>query len=351
MCNPSVSIIVPVYNVGPYVEDCIRSVMRQTYDGKMECIIVDDCGTDDSMAIVERLVSEYNGPIEFKILHHTHNRGLSAARNTGIDAAKGDYLFFLDSDDELTDDCMEKLAEPLRIEFYDVVVGNIRCYKLLPSGQRQVIFSPQELRKIDKDTLLCQPDILHTHRKIWGQAAWNKLYRLDFIRDNCLFFKEGLIQEDNLWGFQIACLANKLYCVNKVSYIYLKREGSITYYETENSMAECLIVILDEMCTFVENKQIKTIDTFPFFNDFFYDVMKANSTNLTYFVKTYKNVRPYVKSSIIGILYANHFSVKRCMHDFHYLMPIFIAPYWQYGIYHCLHSFLIHLKQKIWQKR
>lgn len=84
-----VSIIIPVYNVAPYIEDCLRSVMRQTYAGPMECLIVDDCGTDESIHIAERLITEYNGPIHFDILHHNHNRGLSAARNTGIENAVG----------------------------------------------------------------------------------------------------------------------------------------------------------------------------------------------------------------------------------------------------------------------
>ena len=73
MIKLNISIIIPVYNVEPYVEDCIRSVMRQTYDGPMECIIVDDCGSDNSMAIVKKMVTEYNGSIAFKILHHKHN--------------------------------------------------------------------------------------------------------------------------------------------------------------------------------------------------------------------------------------------------------------------------------------
>ncbi|MBO6252520.1 MAG: glycosyltransferase family 2 protein, partial [Bacteroidaceae bacterium] len=127
MAAPSVSIIVPVYNVQPYVEDCIRSVMRQTYDGRMECIVVDDCGTDDSIAIVEKVVADYDGPITFKILHHTHNRGLSAARNTGIDASTGDYLFFLDSDDEITNDCIKKLSAVLEKDGeIEIVQGNTR---------------------------------------------------------------------------------------------------------------------------------------------------------------------------------------------------------------------------------
>ena len=73
MNPPSISIIIPVYNVEPYVEDCIRSLLRQKYDGPMECIVVDDCGTDNSMAVVEQVVAEYNGPITFKILQQLQN--------------------------------------------------------------------------------------------------------------------------------------------------------------------------------------------------------------------------------------------------------------------------------------
>ena len=130
-----ISIIVPVYNVALYVESCIRSVIRQTYDGPMECIVVDDCGTDNSMDIVEKLVAEYDGPISFKVLHHEHNRGLSAARNTGMDEAKGDYLFFLDSDDELTEDCIEKLTTPLRDEQYDMVLGDLINIRLSDTNE------------------------------------------------------------------------------------------------------------------------------------------------------------------------------------------------------------------------
>ena len=85
----TVSIIIPVYNVAPYIEACLKSVMGQTYTGLMECIVVDDCGTDNSMAIVERVIDEYDGAIHFHIEHHHSNRGLSAARNTGIAKANG----------------------------------------------------------------------------------------------------------------------------------------------------------------------------------------------------------------------------------------------------------------------
>lgn len=101
-----ISIIVPIYNVKDYVKDCIDSIQNQTYKD-YEVILVDDCGRDDSVAIAENMLKE--GHVNYLILHHDHNRGLSAARNTGFAKAKGEYVLFVDSDDTLSLDCLENL--------------------------------------------------------------------------------------------------------------------------------------------------------------------------------------------------------------------------------------------------
>ena len=87
----NVSIIIPVYNVSLYIERCIKSVMNQTYQD-IECILVNDASPDNSITIAERLIADYDGSIQFRILNHEHNKGQSAARNTGIKAASGDYI-------------------------------------------------------------------------------------------------------------------------------------------------------------------------------------------------------------------------------------------------------------------
>lgn len=222
MNQPSVSIIVPVYNVGPYVEDCIGSVMRQTYDGKMECIVVDDCGTDDSMAIVERLVAKYSGPITFKILHHTHNRGLSAARNTGMDAATGNYLFFLDSDDELTDDCIEKLMVVAREDDkIEIVQGNARKKpERVPDSLIKEMLIPHPLD--NKSVRSCY---FRYHQL--NNSAWNKLIKRSFILHHNLLFKEGIIYEDVLWTFFMLKHAVNVCFVSDITYYYTIRSNSI----------------------------------------------------------------------------------------------------------------------------
>ena len=73
---PKISIIIPIYNVEEYITECLQSVMRQTYKGHIECILVDDCGKDNSISVAEHLIADYKGQIEFRILHHERNRGL-----------------------------------------------------------------------------------------------------------------------------------------------------------------------------------------------------------------------------------------------------------------------------------
>ncbi|QVJ80363.1 Glycosyl transferase family 2 [Prevotella sp. khp1] len=338
-----VSIIVPVYNVAPYVEDCIRSVMRQTYDGGMECIIVDDCGTDDSLAIVDKVIEDYNGPITFKILHHTHNRGLSAARNTGMDAATGDYLFFLDSDDELTDDCIEKLSEPLNKELYDIVVGDANAYKKDETGHWQKT-SFWELN-ISENTLLRGTSILKTFGKKWKWSAWSKLYSRNFVNSYCIRFQEGLLYEDVLWGFMIASLASSVYLLNQCTYIYKSRMGSITQPFNKRIQIESLRVIVQEMGDFIVNNKINKEVSFPIIKKYFSEVVNYYSSSLSCYVAVYKQLRIHVRINMKELMLVNHYSLKIFLHDLHYLLPVFIAPYWQYGIYHCLRP-LIHKIKK-----
>lgn len=222
MDKPLISIIVPVYNVELYVEDCIRSVMRQTYDGKMECIIVDDCGTDDSMTIVERLVSEYTGPIEFKILHHTHNRGLSAARNTGMAAATGDNLFFLDSDDWMSDDCIEKLVSPIISDpAIEIVQGNTNRV----SDKKCNNFPIKILIEHARSNSEVRSSFFQKAQFI--VYVWNKLISRSFIVKNNLKFEEGLLWEDTIWHFMLLKYVTNVYFVSNITYYYRERSNSI----------------------------------------------------------------------------------------------------------------------------
>jgi glycosyltransferase involved in cell wall biosynthesis len=114
-----VSIIVPFYNAEKYIHRCFDSIVNQTY-ANIECIFIDDCSPDHCYAILQTRIAEYAGKIDFQIIRHAQNKGVSAARNTGTLAAKGDYVYYLDSDDEITRDCIETLVN-LQIHIQELI--------------------------------------------------------------------------------------------------------------------------------------------------------------------------------------------------------------------------------------
>ena len=185
-----VSIVIPVYRVSAYIERCLYSVMNQTYS-VFECIIVDDSTDDDSIEKCERMLSSYKGAIRFVILHHEKNRGLSAARNTGLKAATGEYIFFLDSDDVITDDCIEKLMETASQDLsVEMVQGNAKTYNNSFFDNRTKHYSQRHAESNENVRTL-----FYRNHEI-PVYAWNKLIKRSFLFENHLFFHEGLLWED-----------------------------------------------------------------------------------------------------------------------------------------------------------
>jgi len=217
MENPLVSIIIPVYKVERYIERCLLSVMRQDCQGiSMECILVDDCTPDDSMSIAEKLLEGYSGDVEFRIVHHEKNLGLSAARNTGMRKATGKYLFFLDSDDYITDDCMRKQTDVVRAcPEVQVVKGNHK-------GRGEVLTERIPKGVLDKDTLL-----VLLYRGFMPIMAWNTLIKKSLVEQWNLSFREGLVFEDNLWTIQLFRYTECMLLVPEITYYYEENPDSI----------------------------------------------------------------------------------------------------------------------------
>lgn len=217
--QPLVSIIVPIYNVAPYIIRCLRSIDSQSYR-PIECILIDDCGTDNSIPIAEQFITNYKGDIRFSVVHHQQNMGLSAARNTGMKVAKGDYIYFMDSDDAITSDCIETLVS-LSVKYPDAdyIQGNlITGADNLNTGNidldvPEYCNEKQTLEEI----ILCK-----SHR-----TAWNRLLKVNFLLDNDLFFPVGLIMEDHYWTYFVAKKANAAVFCHKGTYYYYKNSESI----------------------------------------------------------------------------------------------------------------------------
>lgn len=326
MKKPSISIIIPVYNVEPYIEACLNSVIHQSYDRIIECIVVDDCGSDNSMNIADKVIANYNGSISFKIVHHDCNRGLSAARNTGMDAAIGDYLFFLDSDDYISDECIERLVEPLNNYQFDLVIGN---YQHVDENKNNLV--SDYIIKISDKTMLLHEDILHAYslHQI-TPLAWGRLIHSDFVRSNKLYFMEGILHEDELWSFQVFNLSKSLFFVNQKLYYYRIRKRSITNSKTNKSI-DSLVTIVVEMGKLAKKRKNNYKENFKLIRDLFYQTLNANiSTSI--FIRNYKIMHQYILPSKLYFLKLNWNNPQRFIRDFHLLLPSFLAPYCEYGI-------------------
>ncbi len=218
-----VSIIIPVYQVAPYIADCLQSVMRQTYTGEMECLLVDDCGTDESISIGERLIAEYTGPVRFEILHHEYHRGLSAARNTGTLHAKGEYIYYLDSDDYITDDCIEKMmARALSDPDIELVQGNSKLYEKTAPNHFYTRSYPKIITRSNDEVRS-----FSLHHDWLPVNAWNKLVKRSFIFAHKFFFKEGVLYEDILWRFYLIKYLSCISFIEDITYVHRRRSGSI----------------------------------------------------------------------------------------------------------------------------
>lgn len=222
-----VSVIIPIYNVSMYVERCLESVMNQTYDC-FECILVDDASPDGSITKCEMLIANYHGTISFVILHHERNRGLSAARNTGTNAATGDYVFYLDSDDELTPDCIEKMILHAQSDpTIEMVMGNHATYLQSDPKQAPIKQNQTNFQVGDFDSLEKVRNLFYNVKGGYGGNAWNKLIKKEFLQQNKLYFNEGVNWEDLLWSFFIVKYLKHLYIIPDVTLFYYIRPQSI----------------------------------------------------------------------------------------------------------------------------
>lgn len=238
---PRVSIIIPVYNVEPYIVECLQSVTNQTVANEIECIIVDDRGTDNSMEVVTdwlvvndyKLENDYyqhrdslttnQKSLTIKIITREKNGGLSAARNSGIMEAKGEYLYFLDSDDYLVPTAMETL---LYLADKHGGVDLLPALYITDKGHEMSQFVAHSFPEFSDNQHQIKRALLDYDRI--PVTAANRLVRRELIFEHDLFFKEGIIHEDNYWTFFLAKHVKRMgFCPEKI-YYYRTTEGSIT---------------------------------------------------------------------------------------------------------------------------
>lgn len=211
------SIIVPVYNVEEYLDECIQSILKQSYND-IELILVDDGSSDKSLVICQDYEKKDTRVL---VLKQSHKKA-AAARNTGIRAAKGEYITFVDSDDYIDTTAYERLITIMETKNLDVIRGSY-CIEVNKMYKNDV-----QREKISKD-VMSGPQYFN---EVYGKNLYCVhvgigIYKREYIIANNLFFYEGITHEDELWIPRMVLNAQRICHVDDYYYFYRYREGSV----------------------------------------------------------------------------------------------------------------------------
>lgn len=261
--NVNVSVVMPVYNVEKYVGKAIESILNQTYSN-FELILVNDKSTDNSLEIL-RLYAINDKRI--KIINKPINEGLGYARNSGMQIAIGKYIYFIDSDDYVEQDLLESCISEAELLNADVVIfGYCEDYE----QKKGIVTSKNfgvEAKIIERNTL--KNEFINLYEKTIIHSTCNKVYKLDFLRENNLEFLNVSMCEDIFFNLKVFKLINKLSIIDKVFYHYMKRniETLIVKYNPDRFKFMC--DIHNEALEILTQLNNKTLDNLNRLNKVF----------------------------------------------------------------------------------
>lgn len=220
---PAISVLIPVYNVEEYLEECVESILQQSHQD-FEIILVDDFSSDNSRSICEKLKAKDS---RIRTIYHSHNKGVSAARNTCLRAAIGKYIAFVDSDDLVKPDYLREMYEIAEKTDADVVATGGREYKLNDKGEwvegikieiaKEPAFLTEDLT--ERLTIMAAFKL--------SPSVWSKLIRRSVIEENEICHFEAIQFEDVLFHFPLLYSAKKYVLTHHESYLYRQSADSI----------------------------------------------------------------------------------------------------------------------------
>ena len=219
MNRPKISVILPIYNVEPYIEECLDSILNQTMIDDIEVIMVDDGSSDDSRYAIERYAMDYDNFHAY----HKENEGSGIARNYGLEKANGEYIHFCDPDDYIKPDFYEMMYEFAKSSpNADFVVGNSSRFGNWHIWESILYKTTFE----NLDEVIESTNIRENTNFVWDTGVWNKLIKKEFLMErNIRFPNENIVSQDLVFTIKLHCLANEI-AVNPDIYYYWRLRQS-----------------------------------------------------------------------------------------------------------------------------
>lgn len=250
MNNLLLSIIIPVYNVEEYIEECVDSIVNQSnkYKNLIEIILIDDGTRDNSGKICDAYEKKYS----FIKVFHKQNEGLSETRNYGLRKSSGKYVWFVDSDDYICENSLNKILTILGKDDIDIVLGDANVVDAVGNFTKKLIHRGliSDNKYSGLETIKYQLE----QEKNYIVMVWVGIYRRQFLIDNNLYFEKGLIHEDELWTPITLINASKIIYKNILIYNYRIRANSIMRDNKNSSIhVKTIIYVLNKLNEYVDN--------------------------------------------------------------------------------------------------
>jgi len=289
------SIVIPVYNVSEYIEECLNSVLEIT-GISYEVIVIDDGSTDNSLEKIAQICEQQD---HVRIISR-ENKGLSVTRNEGLKLSHGEYVYFMDSDDWIDADKLVTLFKRGNENLADVIIGNV--YQFDAKGvEKYPNAIPCDVAVTGKQVLT------DYYLKCCSSVVWRSIYRKDFLLKNNLFFLEGVYFEDIEWTPRVLYYSNKVFLSSCYFYYYRMRAGSICLSNFSEKKLIDSIVVLNAMINFNEkyllnNKGIEKIYNKIILSFLFQSIVRAYNSNIT--VENSLINKMLVKIKPIGLMHS-----------------------------------------------
>lgn len=265
--DPTVSVIVPLYNVENYVRSCLDSIVEQTLQ-QIEVICVDDGSTDHSADIASEYVQKYPN---FTLIQK-ENGGLSSARNAGMDAAHGRYLYFLDGDDFIISNALQEICEKADKEDLDIVYFDaFTLYENDTVKEANAEYLNHYRRNHDYSGITSGQSMFQQMQENhdFFSSVCMQLFRKSFIEENGIRFYDGILHEDNLFSLQCAILAARVNYLNTPYFCRRMRSGSIMTAPKSMKNVEGYLIVYTQMLSFVHSHPVDEA-VFPSLSEFLY---------------------------------------------------------------------------------
>ncbi|WP_159473030.1 glycosyltransferase [Chryseobacterium sp. 18068] len=249
--QPLITVSIPVFKCEKFIIRCLESVKSQTYKN-LEIILVNDCTPDNSMFLIKNFM-EANQELNIKIIELEENSGLSVVRNNGIKAATGKYVFFVDSDDEITSDCVQVLVEDAEKTDAQVTIAQNRWINTFDNSTKDFGFPTIAEKKYYDNNL----EIFSVYSKGgFPSSSWNKLFKRDFIVDNQIYFVPGLFAQDELWFFHLLLKTETLAIIDNITYLYYLHGESVIFNRKKKNFENYLTILEHLTKSYKEEKNL-----------------------------------------------------------------------------------------------